>query len=363
LTNDFDWDSEIAELLFKVTARFGIPYFQNYIGSNLDPDSIRAMCCRLNLNLDELTNQPGSLWGKGDSTGSIGVVTINLNRLAYLAKKAAGEEPGSELEDKAAEEKYLKLLDKYMEMAKESLEKKRMEVTKNMNDGLMPYSKAYLGSFRNYFSTIGLCGGNEACLNLLGKSIADKEGKKFISEVLKRMRDNLIDFQENTGHLYNLEATPAESTAYRFALLDKEYCPGVITAGMKDSPYLTNSTQLPVDYTDDPMEALLHQSEIQPLYSGGTVFHTFLGEEIDWKAAKNMVKKIAENTQLPYFTLTPTFSICHQHGRIKGEVYKCPECGKPTEVYSRVVGYFRAVSLWNNGKKQEFKERRTFGVE
>ncbi len=356
LTKDFDWDSKIAKLLFKVTARYGVPYFQNYIGSNLDPNSIRAMCCRLNLDLNQLTNQPGSLWGKGDSTGSIGVVTINLNRLAYLAKKSNPKDT------KKAEEEFFNLIDKYMSLAKDSLEIKREEVNKNMQDGLMPYTKAYLGSFRNYFSTIGLCGGNEAALNLVGKSIATEEGKRFIQKTLKFMRKKLVDFQEQTGHLFNLEATPAESTSYRFALLDKKLCPGIITAGTEERPYLTNSTQLPVDYTNDPMEAILNQSDIQQMYSGGTVFHTFLGEEIEWKEAKTLIKKIAQETKLPYFTLTPTFSICHEHGRIKGEVFKCPECGKPTEVYSRVVGYFRSVSLWNDGKKQEYEERKEYKV-
>ncbi len=226
----------------------------------------------------------------------------------------------------------------------------------------MPYAKSYLGSFRNYFSTIGLCGGNEACLNLLGVSIVEEEGKKFIKQVLKFMRNKLIDFQEETGHLYNLEATPAESTAYRFALLDKKYCPKIKTAGTDKVPYITNSTQLPVDFTDDVAEAILHQTEIQSLYSGGTVFHTFLGEEIDWKAARNLIKKIATETKLPYFTLTPTFSICRQHGRIKGKRFTCPKCGQATEVYSRIVGYFRSVRLWNDGKKQEFKERKVFKV-
>lgn len=354
LTKDFDWNSKVAQLLFKVTARFGIPYFQNYIGSDLDPNSIRAMCCRLNLNLKQLMNQPGSLWGKGDSTGSIGVVTINLNRLAWLAKTKRSR--------KAARKKFFGLLEKYMKLAKKSLEIKREIVTKNMQEGLMPYAKSYLGSFRNYFSTIGLCGGNEACLNLLGVSIVEEEGKKFIKQVLKFMRNKLIDFQEETGHLYNLEATPAESTAYRFALLDKKYCPKIKTAGTDKVPYITNSTQLPVDFTDDVAEAILHQTEIQSLYSGGTVFHTFLGEEIDWKAARNLIKKIATETKLPYFTLTPTFSICRQHGRIKGKRFTCPKCGQATEVYSRIVGYFRSVRLWNDGKKQEFKERKVFKV-
>lgn len=345
LTKDFDWDSPIAQLLFKVTARFGIPYFQNYIGSNLDPNSIRAMCCRLNLNLNQLMNQPGSLWGKGDSTGSIGVVTINLNRLAFLAKNKM---------------EFFNLLEEYLNLAKESLEVKRELVTKNLKEGLMPYSRTYLGSFRNYFSTIGLCGANEACLNLIGKSIDKSEGKLFATEILQFMKKKMVDFQKQTGHLYNLEATPAESTAYRFALLDRKYCPGIVTSGTSEDPYLTNSTQLPVNFTDDIIESLNHQSEIQPLYTGGTVFHTFLGEEIDWQAAKALVKKIAVNTKIPYFTLTPTFSICSHHGRIKGKRFTCPKCGLPTEVYSRIVGYFRPVRQWNKGKKQEFRDRKVF---
>jgi anaerobic ribonucleoside-triphosphate reductase len=392
LTKDFDWESDVAKLLFKVTARFGIPYFQNYIGSNLDPNSIRAMCCRLNLNLKALMNQPGSLWGKGDSTGSIGVVTINLNRLAYLAAKdghAAARDRflASSLRDtkrgsshkvkgpnthiakndhfaSAAKGKFFKLLSHYMDLAKESLEIKRDLVTKNLQNGLMPYAKAYLGTFRNYFSTIGVCGGNEACLNFLGKDITSPEGIEFISQTLEFARNRLVDYQKETGHLYNLEATPAESTAYRLALLDRKLHKDIITAGTPDTPYLTNSTQLPVSKTDDVIEAILHQNKIQPLYSGGTVFHTFLGEEIDdWRTCRELVKKIATNTKLPYFTITPTFSICAKHGRLKGKHFTCPKCGKATEVYSRIVGYFRSVRLWNKGKRQEFDDRQTFNPE
>ncbi len=349
LTKDFNWNSPIARLIFKLAARFGIPYFQNYIGSNLDPNSIRAMCCRLNLNLNQLMNQPGSMWGKGDSTGSIGVVTINLNRLAYLARKKG-------------KTRFFELLAKYMDLAKDSLEIKRELVSKNLREGLMPYARSYLGSFRNYFSTIGLCGANEACLNLLGVDIAHSRGKLFAMEMLQFMRKKLVQYQKETGYLYNLEATPAESTAYRFALLDKKYHPKIKVSGSKEAPYLTNSSQLPVDYTDDIGEALLHQDDIQPLYTGGTIFHTFLGEEIDWQQARSLVKKIAFNTKLPYFTLTPTFSICSKHGRIKGQRFTCPTCGQATEVYSRIVGYFRSVKLWNKGKRQEFEERKTFQI-
>ncbi len=312
--------------------------------------------------MNQLMQQPGNLWGKGDSTGSIGVVTVNLNRLAYEAsKKQKAKSKKQNLKLKKKE--FFKLLDHYLKLAKESLEIKRKVISENMEKGLMPYAKAYLGSFRNYFSTIGVCGANEACLNLLGVSIAEKEGSDFIIEVLEFIKKRLIKFQKETGHLYNLEATPAESTAYRFGLLDKKFCPRIKTAGTKEVPYLTNSTQLPVDLTEDVWEALQHQDQIQPLYTGGTVFHTFLGEEVDdWRQAKKLVKKIATTTHLPYFTLTPTFSICPVHGRLVGEQWKCPQCGKVTEVYSRIVGYFRPVSLWNKGKRQEFRERREFVV-
>lgn len=369
LTKDFDWESANAQMLFKVTAKYGIPYFQNYIGSDLDPNSIRAMCCRLNLNLNELMRQPGNLWGKGDSTGSIGVVTINLNRLAYEAKrqnklKTKNEKRKTTTKNEKLKKKiFFNLLGKYLELAKESLEIKRKIIAKNMEDGLMPYAKAYLGSFRNYFSTIGICGANEACLNLLGVSLSDKKGVELIKETLEFIKNKLVAFQKETGHLYNLEATPAESTAYRLALLDQKLCPGIVTAGTKETPYLTNSSQLPVDYTEDVWEALQIQDQIQPLYTGGTVFHTFLGEEMDdWQTTKALVKKIAEKTRLPYFTVTPTFSICPQHGRLKGEQWKCQQCGAETEVYSRIVGYFRPVSLWNKGKRQEFRERKEYKI-
>jgi len=249
-----------------------------------------------------------------------------------------------------------------MDLAKQSLEIKRELISNNMKNGLMPYARAYLGSFRSYFSTIGICGANEACLNLLGKGIDQPEGKLFAIEILQFMRKKLVEFQKETGHLYNLEATPAESTTYRLALLDQKYCPGIKLAGTKDSPYLTNSTQLAVDHTDDLFEALMHQEDLQSLYTGGTVFHTFLGEEIDWQQARTLVKKVACETKLPYFTLTPTFSICPRHGRIKGQRFTCPTCGGQTEVYSRVVGYFRSVRLWNQGKRQEFEERQNYEV-
>ncbi len=360
ITKDFDWNSENAKLLFEVTAKYGTPYFQNYVGSNLDPKSIRAMCCRLNLNQLELINRPGSMWGPGDNTGSLGVVTINLNRLAYEAKTQENQRfsvPQKSEGFFGAKEEFFKKLKYYMLLAKESLEIKREVVNKNLRNGLMPYTKVYLGTFNNHFSTIGLCGMNEACLNFLAKDISSKEGKEFTIETLEFMKERLKEFQAETGNLYNLEATPAESTAYRLARSDKQLYPNIITAGEKE-PYLTNSTHLPVNKTDDAIEAIEHQNDIQPLYTGGTIFHTFLGEAVSsGEAAKEMVKKITYNTKLPYFTLTPTFSICRDHGYIKGENPKCPTCGEETEVYSRIVGYFRPVKNWNNGKKEEFKDR------
>jgi anaerobic ribonucleoside-triphosphate reductase len=342
LTKDFNWNSDNANLLFEVTAKYGLPYFQNYLGSNLDPKSIRAMCCRLNLDQSQLVKRPGGMWGPGDATGSIGVVTINMNRIGYESK---------------TKEEYFEKLAYYMGLAKEALEIKREMIERNMKNGLMPFTKTYLGTFRNHFSTIGLCGMNESCLNFLGKDISTKEGTSFTIEALKFMREKLVDFQQESGNLYNLEATPAESTSYRFARLDKKLHPNIITAG-ENEPYLTNSTQLPVDKTDDMIEALEHQNKIQPLYTGGTIFHTFLGEKVtSGEACKHLVKKIASNTSLPYFSLTPTFSVCNDHGYINGEKFKCPECGKDTEVYSRIVGYFRPVQNWNNGKREEFKDR------
>lgn len=345
LTKDFRWSSENANLLFEVTAKYGLPYFQNYIGSGLDPKSIRAMCCRLNLDQNQLIKRPGGMWGPGDATGSVGVVTINMNRIGYEAQ---------------SKEEFFENLSYYMGLAKNSLEMKRKIVERNMENGLMPFAKVYLGTFRNHFSTIGLCGMNECCLNFLNKDIISSEGMEFTVEVLKFMRERLVEFQQETGNLYNLEATPAESTSYRLARLDKKIYPNIITAGDKE-PYLTNSTQLPVDKTDDVIEALEHQNKIQPLYTGGTIFHTFLGERVSsGEACKELVKKISMNTQLPYFSITPTFSVCPEHGYIKGEVYKCPQCGVETEVYSRIVGYYRPIRQWNNGKREEFKDRLEF---
>jgi len=341
LTKDFDWDSPNANLLFKVTAKYGIPYFQNYLGTNLDPGDIRAMCCRLNLDQRELLRRPGNMWGPGDSTGSIGVVTINLNRIGFQA---------------SSESEFFTRLKDTMTLAKESLETKREVVNNMLARGLVPYTSVYLGHFDNHFSTIGLIGMHEACLNLLGKGIDTPEGKDYAIKVLKFMRETIQEFQKETGNLYNLEATPAESTSFRLGRLDKQKYPSIITAGTDKYPYMTNSSQLNVDATRDVFEALEHQKDIQPLYTGGTIFHTFLPEAIDEKTCKKLVRKIAE-TPIPYFSITPTFSICQNHGYIKGEASQCPECNEETEIYSRIVGYLRPVATWNDGKKQEFKER------
>ena len=360
MTKDFEWDSENAQRLFEMTAKYGTPYFQNYIGSDLDPRSIRAMCCRLNIDQRELLKRPGNIWGPGDNTGSIGVITINMNRLGYEAKN---------------EDEFFEKLRHYMLLAKDALEIKRRVIEKNLEHGLMPFTKVYLGTFNNHFSTIGLVGMNEACVNLIGENIASPEGKKLAIKTLLFMRENLKEFQQETGNLYNLEATPAESASYRLAREDKKMYPDIYTAGEK-VPYLTNSTQLPVDYTDDLLFALEHQNDIQPLYTGGTIFHTFLGERLpDWESAMILVKKIAENTKLPYYSITPTFSICPVHGYIRGEHHRCPvevngkkeystgKCNMECEVFSRIVGYFRPVRRWNDGKMEEFRQRKPFRVE
>ncbi|MCP3683008.1 MAG: ribonucleoside triphosphate reductase [bacterium] len=342
LTKDFDWDTENAKLLFGLTAKYGAPYFQNYIGSNLDPKSIRAMCCRLNLDMNQLQNRPGHIFGAGDSTGSVGVVTLNVNRIAYESK---------------TKEEFFEKLEHYMTLSKESLEIKRALINKNLEAGLMPYTKVYLGTFKNHFSTIGLCGMNEACQNFLGKNIFSPEGKEFTIETLNHMRGVITGFQKETGSLYNLEATPAESTAYRFAKRDREVHPDILTSG-KETPYLTNSTHIGVNETDDAIAALEHQNDIQPLYTGGTIFHTFIGERLtSAESCKNLVKRIAHNTKIPYFSITPTFSVCPDHGYLSGEHTTCPTCETRTEVYSRIVGYFRPVQNWNIGKKEEFKDR------
>jgi ribonucleoside-triphosphate reductase len=341
LTPDFDWDSSNARLLFEATAKYGIPYFQNYIGTHMNPGDIRAMCCRLNLDQRELMRRPGSIWGPGDSTGSIGVVTINLNRIGYTAKSP---------------DEYKERLRHLMGLAKDSLETKREIVNHMLERGIMPYTKVYLGHFNNHFSTIGICGMHEAALNLLGQGIGTPEGQAFAVDILNFMRDRLKEYQEETGNLYNLEATPAESTAYRLARLDKQKYPQIVTSGSDRHPYLTNSTQLNVDATRDVFEALQHQEAVQSLYTGGTIFHTFLPEAIDGETCRKLVRKIAE-TRIPYFSITPTFSVCENHGYLKGQHPRCPDCGTETEVYSRIVGYLRPVRTWNDGKQQEFKDR------
>jgi anaerobic ribonucleoside-triphosphate reductase len=341
LTPEFDWDSPNAQLLFEVTGKYGIPYFQNYIGTDLDPGDVRAMCCRLNLDLRELMHRPGNIWGAGDSTGSIGVVTINLNRIGY---------------ESSTREEYFARLNRLMTLAKESLETKREIVNNMLEKGLMPYTLVYLGHFDNHFSTIGICGMHESCMNFLTKGIDEPEGKEFAIEVLNYMRETIKDFQEETGNLYNLEATPAESTSYKLARLDKQKYPQIITSGTEKNPFITNSTQLNVDATRDIYTAVNHQKDIQPLYTGGTMFHAFLPEAVDRETCKKLVRKIAES-RLPYFSITPSFSVCIDHGYIPGEHASCPQCGLQTEVYSRIVGYLRPVSTWNDGKQQEFKER------
>ncbi len=346
LTRDFDWDSPNANLLFEVTAKYGIPYFQNYIGTNMDPGDIRAMCCRLNLDQRELMQRPGSIWGPGDSTGSIGVVTLNLNRIGYTA---------------STRDEFFNQLKHIMTLAKESLETKREIVNNMLDKGLMPYTSVYLGHFENHFSTIGLVGMHECCLNFLNSGLNTPEGKEFALDVLNFMRSTMKEFQEETGCLYNLEASPAESTSYRLARMDKQRYPSVITAGTDQFPYLTNSSQLNVDATRDIFEALQHQKDLQPLYTGGTIFHSFLPESVDGVSCKKLVQKIAE-TRLPYFSITPTFSVCRNHGYLEGEVAECPDCHGQTEVYSRIVGYLRPVATWNDGKKQEFAERTPYST-
>ena len=341
LSPAFDWDSPNAKLLFDATAKYGIPYFQNYIGTNMNPGDIRAMCCRLNLDQRELMRRPGSIWGPGDSTGSIGVVTINLNRLGYEA---------------SSREDFFARLKELMAVAKGSLETKRDIVNTMLERGMMPYTKVYLGHFDNHFSTIGICGMHEACVNFLKQGIGTPEGRDFAIETLNFMRGVLREFQEETGSLYNLEATPAESTSYRLARLDRQKYPRIFCSGTDQHPYLTNSTQLNVDATRDIFDALQHQGDIQALYTGGTIFHAFLPEAIDGETCRKLVRRIAE-TKLPYFSITPTFSVCMDHGYLRGKHAACPECGAETEVYSRIVGYMRPVRTWNDGKQQEFIDR------
>ncbi len=351
ITRDFDWsETENNKLLFEMTSKYGTPYFSNYINSDMEPSDVRSMCCRLRLDLRELRKKSGGFFGSGESTGSIGVVTINIPRIAYLAKD---------------ENDFFKRLDKLMDISARSLKIKRTTVTKLMEEGLYPYTRRYLGTFDNHFSTIGLIGMNEAGLNAkwIGKDLTHREAQDFAVRVLNHMRERLSDYQELYGDLYNLEATPAESTTYRLAKHDKKRYPDIITAHEGATPYYTNSSHLPVGYTEDMFEALEIQDKLQTLYTSGTVFHAFLGEKLpDWKAAATLVRKIAENHELPYYTLSPTYSVCADHGYISGEEYTCPICGKKTEVYSRITGYYRPVQNWNDGKAQEYKDRKNYKV-
>ena len=351
ITKDFDWsETENNKLLFEMTAKYGIPYFSNYINSDMEPSDVRSMCCRLRLDLRELRKKSGGFFGSGESTGSVGVVTINLPRIAYLATDEAD---------------FYTRLDHLMDISARSLKTKRDVITKLLEAGLYPYTLRYLGSFDNHFSTIGLIGMNEVGLNAkwLRKDLTHPETQKFAAEVLNHMRNRLSDYQEMYGDLYNLEATPAESTTYRFAKHDKKDYPDIITANMNGTPYYTNSSHLPVGYTDDIFSALDVQDNLQTLYTSGTVFHAFLGEKLpDWKAAATLVRKIAENYRLPYYTMSPTYSVCRNHGYIVGEVPVCPHCKEQTEVYSRITGYYRPVQNWNDGKQQEFKDRRTYNI-
>jgi len=353
ITSDFDWsDNENNRLLFEMTSKYGTPYFSNYINSDMEPSDVRSMCCRLRLDLRELRKKTGGFFGSGESTGSVGVVTVNMPRIAYLS---------------ADKIDFYHRLDKMMDIAARSLKIKRGVISKLLEEGLYPYTKRYLGSFENHFSTIGLIGMNEVGLNAnwLRADLSEKKTQEFTKEVLNHMRERLSDYQEEYGDLYNLEATPAESTTYRLAKHDKKRWPTIKTAGNDgDTPYYTNSSHLPVDYTMDIFDALDIQDELQTLYTSGTVFHAFLGEKLpDWKAAANLVKTIAENYKLPYYTLSPTYSICKEHGYLQGEQKKCPICGNKTEVYSRITGYYRPVQNWNDGKLQEYANRTEYDVE
>ena len=353
ITRDFDWsDTENNRLLFEMTSKYGTPYFSNYINSDMEPSDVRSMCCRLRLDLRELRKKSGGFFGSGESTGSVGVVTINMPRIAYLSKD---------------ETEFYARLDRLMDIAARSLKIKRTVITKLLEAGLYPYTKRYLGTFANHFSTIGLVGMNEACLNAkwIREDLTNKGAQEFTKAVLNHMRERLSDYQEQYGDLYNLEATPAESTSYRLARHDVKRYPDIITASSKEggTPYYTNSSHLPVGYTDDIFTALDIQDELQTLYTSGTVFHAFLGEKLpSWKAAANLIRKIAENYRLPYYTLSPTYSVCKNHGYIAGEVYTCPDCGETTEVYSRITGYYRPVQNWNVGKTQEFKDRKVYDI-
>ena len=353
ITKDFDWsETENNKLLFEMTSKYGTPYFSNYINSDMEPSDVRSMCCRLRLDLRELRKKAGGFFGSGESTGSIGVVTINLPRMAYQSKD---------------EQDFFRRLAHMMDIAARSLHIKREVISKLLDEGLYPYTKRYLGGFGNHFSTIGLIGMNEAGLNAnwLRKDITHKETQEFAKKTLNFMRNRLSDYQEQYEELFNLEATPAESTTYRFAKHDREQFPDIITAAEGDgTPYYTNSSHLPVGYTEDIFDALDIQDELQTLYTSGTVFHAFLGEKLPgWKESAILVRKIAENYELPYYTISPTYSICQEHGYINGEHFSCPHCGKKTEVYSRITGYYRPVQNWNDGKLQEFKDRKEYIIE
>ena len=351
ITRDFDWsDTENNRLLFEMTTKYGTPYFSNYINSDMEPSDVRSMCCRLRLDLRELRKKSGGFFGSGESTGSVGVVTVNMPKIAYLSEN---------------EEDFFARLDKIMDLSARSLKIKRDMVTKLLDAGLYPYTKRYLGTFNNHFSTIGLVGMNEACLNAkwIGQNLTHENAQAFTEKVLNHMRERLSDYQEKYGDLYNLEATPAESTSYRLARHDKERYPDIITANENGTPYYTNSSHLPVGYTADIFDALDIQDRFQTLYTSGTVFHTFLGQKLDnWKATAELVRKIAENYRLPYYTMSPTYSVCPQHGYLTGEVKECPHCGQKTEVYSRITGYYRPVQNWNDGKAQEFTDRKVYNI-
>ena len=356
ITKDFNWEKENIELLWQVTGKYGIPYFSNFINSDMKPEDARSMCCRLRLDTKTLEKRGGGLFGANPLTGSIGVVTINMPRLGYLSKN---------------EEEFTSRLEKLMILAKESLEIKRKVLEEFMEKNLYPYAKFYLRDIRkrfdeywkNHFSTIGLIGMNEACLNLFGENIAVEKGRSFTVNILNFMREKLISFQNETGNNYNLEATPAEGTSYRLARKDKQRFPEILCANGNGKPFYTNSTQLPVNLTDDMFEVLDLQDEIQTKYTGGTVTHLFVGEQIkDYTVVKNLVRKICQQYHLPYFTFTPTFSICPNHGYLTGEISKCPKCSEQCEIYSRVVGYLRPISQWNDGKKEEFRMRKTLKV-
>ena len=353
ITKNFDWsDTENNRLLFEMTSKYGTPYFSNYINSDMEPSDVRSMCCRLRLDLRELRKKSGGFFGSGESTGSVGVVTINMPRIAYLSSNKSD---------------FYKRLDKMLDIAARSLKIKRGVITKLLDEGLYPYTKRYLGTFNNHFSTIGVVGMNEVGLNAnwLRADMTDKRTQEFTKEVLKHIRERLSDYQEQYGDLYNLEATPAESTSYRLAKHDRKKWPNIKTAGNQgDVPYYTNSSHLPVDFTSDIFDALDIQDDLQTLYTSGTVFHAFLGEKLpDWKAAASLIRKIAENYKLPYYTLSPTYSICKDHGYIAGEVKECPHCGAKTEIYSRITGYYRPVQNWNDGKLQEYKNRVEYDID